>query len=90
MKMFESFIIFDQKYCRQCHGIAMDSPLEPTLAVQLSLNMFCIGDLTHFRSTEHLIFNLKSVSTKFKKCLNNYTKTLPLHLKLLNMVHCHL
>ena len=32
MKMFESFIIFDQKYCRQCHGIAMDSPLEPTLA----------------------------------------------------------
>ena len=32
MKMFESFIIFDQKYCRQCHGIAMDSALEPTLA----------------------------------------------------------
>ena len=39
--MFELFFIFDGKCYRQCDGIAMDSPLEPTLA-----NVF----MCHFES----------------------------------------
>ena len=30
--MFESFFIFDGKFYEQCDGIAMGSPLGPTLA----------------------------------------------------------
>ena len=29
--MFESFFVFDQKYYKQCDGVAMGSPLGPTL-----------------------------------------------------------
>ena len=32
MTMYESFFIFDQKYYKQCDGVAMGSPLGPTLA----------------------------------------------------------
>ena len=30
--MFELFFIFDGKFYEQCDGVAMDSPLRPTLA----------------------------------------------------------
>ena len=30
--MFESFFLFDEKFCEQCYGGAMGSPLGPTLA----------------------------------------------------------
>ena len=32
MTMYESFFNFDQKYYKQCDGVAMGSPLGPTLA----------------------------------------------------------
>ena len=32
MAMYESFFIFDQKYYKDCDGVAMGSPLQPTLA----------------------------------------------------------
>ena len=32
MTIYESFFIFDQKYYKQCDGVAMGSPMGPTLA----------------------------------------------------------
>ena len=32
MTMFKSLLIFDEKYYKQCNGVAIGSPLGPTLA----------------------------------------------------------
>ena len=42
MAMYESFLIFEQKYYKQCDDVAMGSPMGPTLA-----NVF----MCHFENT---------------------------------------
>ena len=80
MTMFESIFIFDQKYYKQCDGVAIGSPLEPTLA-----NVF----MCHFEKIwlENCSTQFKSVTFRryvedkfllFHSTDNKQHKTLPL------------
>ena len=70
--IFESFFIFDRKFYEQRHGVAMSSPLGPTLA-----NVF----MFHFENIwlENVSAHFKAHVEKFKNYLNKQhknTKTL--------------
>ena len=87
--MYESFFIFDQKYYKQCDGVAMGSPLEPTLVNVFMChfeNIWLENCSTQFKpdvyrryvdNTFLLCCSTEHVE-KFKKFLTGNTKTLPL------------
>ena len=98
--MFESFFIFDGKFYEQCEGIAMGSPLGPTLT-----NVF----MCHFEKIwlENCPYHLKQIVDRrllmihfyyfdqritfrnFKVISTNNIKTQNLRQKLKKMVCCH-
>ena len=67
--MFESFFIFDGKFYEQCYGVALRSPLGPTLAnvfvchfqtAQVISNQLFIGGLLMI----HFYYFYQSISKK--------------------------
>ena len=51
--MYESFFVFDQKYYKQCNGVAMSSSLGPTLANNFMChfgNIWLENCLTQFKT----------------------------------------
>ena len=98
MTMYVSFFIFDQKYYKQYDGVAMGSPLGPTLANIFFENICLENCLTQFKPVVYrryvddtfLLFRSIKLVEKFKKYLNKHHKNIALHLKLNKMIHCHI
>ena len=80
--MFESFFIFDGKFYEQCDGVAMGSPLGPTLANVFMChfeNIWLENCPAHFKPIIYrrfvddtfLLFRTKDNVEKFKNLANN-------------------
>ena len=85
--MFESFFIFDGKFYEQCNGIAMGSPLGPTLANVFMChfeNIWLENCPAHFKTIVYrrfvddtfLLFQTKDHVEKFKNYLNKQHKNI--------------
>ena len=83
--MFESFFIFDRKFYEQCDGIAIGSPLGPTLANVFMChfeNIWLENCSSHFKSIVYtrfvddtfLLFRSKDLVKKFRNYLNKQHK----------------
>ena len=79
--MFESFFIFDGKFYEQCDGVAMGSPLGPTLANVFMChfeNIWLENCPSHFKPIVYrrfvddtfLLFRSKDQVEKFRNYLN--------------------
>ena len=88
MTMYESFFIFDQKYYKQCDGVAMGSTLGPELANFESILLEnCVVDRTYVDDTFFLIRS--APVEKVKNYLNKQHKNLAFTSEIEQMVHCH-
>ena len=85
--MFESFFIFDGKFFEQCDGVAMCSPLGPTLANVFMChfeNIWLENCPSHFKPIVHrrfvddtfLLFRSKDHVEKFRNYLNKQHKNI--------------
>ena len=85
--MFESFFIFDGKFYEQCDGVAMGSPLGPTLANVFMChfeNIWLENCPAHFKPIVYrrfvddtfLLFRTKDHVEKFKNYLNKQHKNI--------------
>ena len=85
--MFESFFIFDGKFYEQCDGVAMGSPLGPTLANVFMChfeNIWLENCPAHFKPIVYrrfvddtfLLFQTKDDVEKFKNYLNKQHKNI--------------
>ena len=85
--MFESFFIFDGKFYEQCDGVAMGSPLEPTLANVFMChfeNIWLENYPSHFKPIVYrrfvddtfLLFLSKDHIEKFRNYLNKQHKNI--------------
>ena len=83
--MFESFFVFDGKFYEQCDGVAMGSPLGPTLANVFMChfeNIWLENCPSHFKPIVYrrfvddtfLLFRLKDHVEKFRNYLNKQHK----------------
>ena len=78
--MFESFFIFNGKFCEHCDGVEVDFPLGPTLA-----NVF----ISHFENIcrrfvddTFLLFRTKDDVEKFKNYLSKQNKNIKFTLEI--------
>ena len=87
--MFESFFTFDGKFYEHCDGVAMGSPLQPTLANVFMChfeNIWLENCPAHFkqivyrRFTDNAfsLFRKKDQTQKFKNSLNEQHKNIKL------------
>ena len=87
--MFESFFIFDGKFYEHCDGVAMGSPLKPTLANVFMChfqNIWSENCPAHFKQIVYrrfidnafLLFRKKDQAQKFKNSLNEQHKNIKL------------
>ena len=85
--MFESLFIFDGKFYEQCHGVAMGSPLGPTLANVFMChfeNIWLENCPSHFKPIGYrrfvddtfLLFRSKDHVEKFRNYLNKQHKNI--------------
>ena len=91
--MFESFFIFDGKFYEQCDGVAMGSPLGPTLANVFMChfeNIWLENCPAHFKPIVYrrfvddtfLLFRTKDHVEKFKNYLNKQHKNIKFTLEI--------
>ena len=87
MTMFESFFIFDGRFYEQCDGVAMGSPLGPTLANVFMChfeNIWLENCPSHFKPIAYrrfvgdtfLLFRSKDHVEKFRNYLNKQHKNI--------------
>ena len=93
------FFIFDQKYYKQCDGVAMDSPHGPTLTNVFKYhfeNIWSETCPTQFKPVVYrcmddtfLLFCSTEHAEKFNKYLNKQHKNIAFTSKLNKLVHHH-